>query len=146
MGDVAVNLVAVFCVDGVMGMPRARAYIGRDGKIHHYNEPLADAHKTAIRWAYRAATTLREPLSGPVAVEVVSQRQLPKSKPKRVESEPDCFKPDADNVMKLVLDALNTFAWNDDSQVVDAHARKLPRRRNVTDRTYVKIYALEEGQ
>jgi Holliday junction resolvase RusA-like endonuclease len=34
-------------------------------------------------------------------------------------------KPDADNVLKLVLDALNKKAWRDDAQVIDARIRKL---------------------
>ena len=30
-------------------------------------------------------------------------------------------KPDVDNVVKIVLDALNGFAWHDDAQVIDLH-------------------------
>lgn len=34
-------------------------------------------------------------------------------------------KPDADNILKLVLDALNGMAWHDDAQVVDVSCKKL---------------------
>jgi len=34
-------------------------------------------------------------------------------------------KPDADNVLKIVLDALNGRAWQDDKQVVSASVQKL---------------------
>lgn len=44
-------------------------------------------------------------------------RALPKSRPKKVESEPDTIKPDCDNVGKIVLDALNGVAYDDDGQV-----------------------------
>lgn len=33
-------------------------------------------------------------------------------------------KPDVDNVVKIVLDALNGFAWHDDAQVIDLHISK----------------------
>lgn len=33
-------------------------------------------------------------------------------------------KPDADNIAKAILDALNTLAYDDDAQVVDLHVRK----------------------
>jgi Holliday junction resolvase RusA-like endonuclease len=33
-------------------------------------------------------------------------------------------KPDADNIAKLILDALNRVAWDDDSQVVDLRVKK----------------------
>lgn len=34
-------------------------------------------------------------------------------------------KPDMDNVVKIVLDALNGFAWHDDAQVVDLSVMKV---------------------
>ena len=33
-------------------------------------------------------------------------------------------RPDLDNYGKLLLDALNRYAWHDDSQIVDLHLRK----------------------
>lgn len=55
---------------------------------------------------------------------------IPKSitKKKRAEIEtgvllPSC-KPDIDNVVKIILDALNGVAYHDDSQVVEIHASK----------------------
>lgn len=68
-------------------------------------------------------------ISGPVSVSITVCRALPKSRPKRMESEPDTFKPDVDNVAKNVLDALNGIAFEDDSLVVELRVRKMPRRR-----------------
>jgi crossover junction endodeoxyribonuclease RusA len=34
-------------------------------------------------------------------------------------------KPDVDNALKLVMDALNTCAWSDDVRVVDAHVYRV---------------------
>lgn len=55
--------------------------------------------------------------NGRVAVFVDVYRALPKSRPKKVESEPDTIKPDCDNIGKIVLDALNGVAYDDDGQV-----------------------------
>ena len=33
-------------------------------------------------------------------------------------------KPDIDNLAKLVLDALNEFVWEDDSQIMELHLKK----------------------
>lgn len=35
-----------------------------------------------------------------------------------------CKKPDIDNVVKIILDALNGIAYKDDTQVVDLYVRK----------------------
>jgi len=57
-----------------------------------------------------------KPLDGPVKVDITAVGAIPKSWPKRKRAEAlalhyDMRKPDADNVTKLVLDALNGVAW-----------------------------------
>lgn len=79
---------------------------------------------------------------GPVAVRIDSFRPLPKSRPKRVNSEPDAFKPDADNIAKAVLDALNGIAYEDDAQVVDLRVVKHERERGATERLRIRIEEL----
>ena len=44
-------------------------------------------------------------------------------------SEPDIHKPDADNIGKSVLDALNRVAFKDDRQVTRLTVEKMPRTR-----------------
>lgn len=61
---------------------------------------------------------------GPVAVRVAYQNPRPKSVP---EGSRDLTKPDVDNVLKLVMDALNGTAWRDDAQVVYASCEKARR-------------------
>lgn len=65
-----------------------------------------------------------------VTVAIVATRPLPKSRPKYVVYEPDTYKPDADNIAKLVLDGLNGRAWEDDAQVTDLTVSKTGRTRN----------------
>lgn len=64
------------------------------------------------------------PLSGPVRVRIVAYFGIPKSYGKRKTEEavaservPLEKRPDIDNVMKSVLDGLNTVAFGDDKQV-----------------------------
>lgn len=65
--------------------------------------------------------------TGPVALDVVSTRPLAKSNPKRFEGISDCSKPDIDNVLKLVMDALEGVAYKNDAQVIRCSAIKRPR-------------------
>lgn len=54
-------------------------------------------------------------------------------------SHPDTQKPDADNIAKLVLDALNGHAYADDSQVAALYVVKSPRVRGDTQRMEVVV-------
>lgn len=88
------------------------------------------------------AAGIKSPAFGPhepVIVTIDVYRPLPDSISRRVRSEPDTYKPDADNVGKLVMDALVGVAWADDSQVVDLHVRKHPRMRGQAERMDVAI-------
>lgn len=93
-------------------------------------------YRDRIKGAFMESGGMR--WSGPVSVRVYVYRELPKSRPKRVESEPDTYKPDVDNIAKNVLDALNGIAWDDDSQVVELIVRKYPRSRE-PERIVVEI-------
>jgi Holliday junction resolvase RusA-like endonuclease len=115
--------------------PRGWARPRKDGRNNRwYVDNETAAHKEAIAWAFRQAVPGRPaPHDGPVAVTVMAFFRAPKSWPlwKRdalVASPAGAHshhtnKPDADNVSKAVLDALNGLAWVDDAQVcsVDTH-------------------------
>lgn len=68
-----------------------------------------------------------EGFDGPVEVDVSVSRELAKSNPKRWAGRSDTAKPDIDNVLKAVLDALNGVAYEDDSHVFGAVIEKVPR-------------------
>ena len=95
----------------------AQAYQPAEGK--KYEKLIADEYR-------KQCGAIHE---GALAVTIQTHRSLPKSTPKSIESEPDTHKPDADNVAKSVLDALNGVAWHDDTQVVCLVIRKNPRTR-----------------
>ena len=80
------------------------------------------------------------PFRVPVAVRIDVYEPLPVSRPKRVTSEPNTFKPDADNIAKLVMDGMNGAVWGDDSQVAEVHVVKWPRRRGIEPHMDIQVY------
>lgn len=72
----------------------------------------------------------REPLEGEVAARITAYYGIPKSAAKKrkalmeVNEIRPMKKPDADNVSKIILDALNGLAYHDDSQVVELTVSK----------------------
>ena len=116
---------------------KGRPRFARGG--HAYTPKATRDYERAIREAFENAPERPpEPFSGPIAVCIMTYRQLPKSTPKSVTSEPDTHKPDVDNVAKIVLDALNGVAWLDDAQVTSLTVAKLDRTRD-PERLSVRI-------
>lgn len=64
---------------------------------------------------------------GEVRIRVAYWRCLSKSNPKYWAGRADLGKPDCDNVLKLVMDALKGSAYAEDAQVTYARVRKMPR-------------------
>lgn len=56
-----------------------------------------------------------------------------------MDTEQDIYKPDIDNIAKLILDALNGIAYEDDAQVVILQCAKKPRTRAIEDTTQVTV-------
>ena len=63
------------------------------------------------------------PLEGPIKLNLVFASIRPKSKSKKIVHW--TTRPDLDNFVKLVKDALNKIFWRDDSQIVELNARKV---------------------
>lgn len=106
------------------GRPRATTVNGytrlyTPGKTHAYEKRIALAYQ-------KAGGRL---LDGELAITVRTYRKMPKAVPKRITEQPDIFKPDADNVLKVVLDALNGVAYEDDKAVTSMAIIKMPRTR-----------------
>lgn len=93
----------------------------------------------AIRAAWTDTTDERAPRGTPVSVTIMTTRPLPKSRPKKVKREADTVKPDADNIAKCVLDALNGVAWDDDTQVTRLSVLKLDRFVGAQEQTSICV-------
>lgn len=101
-------------------------------------EHIAAMYRMACR-EKASARPVVAPKDVPVAVRIVVHRPVPASRPKKVVREHDVYKPDIDNVAKLVLDALNRVAWTDDAQVTQLVAVRAARARGVEEHTTVTV-------
>ena len=116
----------------VPGEPRSkgRPRFTRDG--HPYTDSETRAYEQKIVAYYRQQLQgFRWSDSAFVSVEVTAHYPIPKSATKAALAGMQAGrilpsrKPDIDNVLKVVLDALNGVAYKDDSRVVAVSARKV---------------------
>ena len=120
-----------FLVEGKpQGKARARTfYDNHAGKMRSVTPGQTKSYEDLIRWNYRAAggQYLGEKL---ISVDIQAFYPIPKSfsKKKRkaavFEETRPTTKPDCDNVIKVVLDALNGVAYYDDKQVISVSCNK----------------------
>lgn len=105
---------------------RPRAARTRDGRIFMYTpKRTAGAEKQIALLSRQYAPTTT--LTGPVAVELSFRYAIPKTRKELVPGDFVNQKPDLDNLVKTVLDALNKDGiwWKDDSQVVVVRSEKV---------------------
>ena len=71
-----------------------------------------------------------KPIDGRVKVSIIAYFEVPKSTSKKKEAEmlsnsiSPTKKPDIDNIVKIVLDGMNKFAFKDDTQVIKLEVEK----------------------
>ena len=111
-----------FSVPGLpQGKQRPRIVPG-----HAYTPSETKTYEQAVQWAYKVAHGVL--FDGPVDVVVIANF-TPKTKDElkhATELRHTAYtkKPDADNILKIVLDAFNGLAYNDDAAVAYASVRK----------------------
>ena len=136
----------VFSVDQVVG--KARPRVLKSG--HSFTPDKTVNAERAAKEAYRNASVarygrvLKANPHEPVHLTIYTYRPLPKSRPKSLQSEPDTYKADWDNLGKLISDALTGCAYVDDAQVTRAVVDKQPRRRNQEECMLVSVSWGEE--
>jgi len=106
---------------------KARARVLRSGGA--YTPAKSVNYETAIGWAARDAMRGRQPFVGGVTVTAAFDMPIPVSWSKRkqamaITGQLTPGRPDLDNMMKAVLDALNGVAFQDDASVLSITARK----------------------
>jgi len=84
---------------------------------------------------YAARREFREPWDGPIRVDIIATFADPKRTPYEWCTET----PDADNIAKLVCDAMNRIAYHDDAQVC---ALGIEKRWGLTDKINVTVTRL----
>ena len=100
-------------------VPKGRPRVTRTG--HAYTPQKTRLYEAHIQdlWRRKGLATLPKGL--PIAVSVDAYFAVPKSVSKKrrntMDGAPHVYRPDADNVAKAVLDALNQLAFDDDSNI-----------------------------
>lgn len=120
-----------FIVEGKpQGKARARTfYNSRVGKMQSITPEQTKSYENLIRWSYKAAggKYLGEKT---LQVHIEAVYPIPKAFNKTKQGEAlgggirPTTKPDCDNIIKVVLDALNGVAYYDDKQVVCVSCNK----------------------
>lgn len=104
----------------------------RGGFIRMYTPKKTVLYESLVANAFLENYTIQDMIKKPngVKVDIHVCKNIPKSYSKKKVQEilngniHLITKPDVDNVAKSILDALNGFAYEDDSQVYDLHIRK----------------------
>lgn len=128
------TVIETITVPFVRGKGRVR-FVKQTGRTYTPDKTAEAMALIRAAWGDRP----KAPSGVPVSVTIETKRPLPKSRPKSVEYEPDVYKPDADNIAKLVLDALNGVAWTDDTQVTILAVMKYDRARCASESTIVTV-------
>lgn len=87
---------------------------------------------------YRAV----KPLEGRIAVTIKAYFGIPKNATKKQKEEmlnnniSPIKKPDIDNIAKIILDALNKLAFNDDNQIIKLNIEKIYSEE---EKVYIKV-------
>lgn len=99
------------------GRPRIST---RGGSVRAYTPTRTRIYETLLRRLAKREWGTKAPLTGPI--EVYSVFFL--SKGKSVTRKYPSVRPDADNYLKALYDALNGVVWKDDAQIVKAVCEK----------------------
>lgn len=118
--------------------PRSgRAYTPADHPINDYKGAILAA------WIDVNAPKIEKPHAVGIKVTALMPQTKAQAKKKEQSEQWHTVRPDADNIMKGVLDALNGHAWDDDSQVCNTFIAKRICAGGDTPRTEITITLLE---
>ncbi len=130
----------------IPGKPCAWQRARSNGKVR-FDSPEQAKNKLNIAQIGAAAMDGRPPFQGPIEVTVAAYWPWPKSmsekKRRTYGSQYFTGRPDGDNVMKLLGDALNNIVWRDDSLIVTHHMSK---RYSLRPETVVLVTPLTEEE
>lgn len=130
----------------IPGKPCAWQRARSNGRIR-FDSPEQVRNKASIAQLGANKMKGRPPFEGPLEVHVAAFWLYPKSMSKKRRSTYGSHfftaRPDGDNVIKLIGDALNGIVWRDDSQIVTLMVSK---RYAITAQTVIRVHPLtEEG-
>lgn len=124
------TLVVTFTVDGDP-VPKGRPRFARRGQfVQTYTDSKTLEYETHVAMRARQAIGASEPLKGRLSVFLFLRYTIPSSYTKKRKEA--CLmgleypkRIDLDNVYKSITDAMNGIVYVDDSQIVEAHIKKV---------------------
>lgn len=112
--------------------PQSRPrFTARGRYVHAYENKKITMYKRMVAATYQSYFGAVKPTEKAIAVDVVFYRPVQKSiskieRQRRLTGESlPAIKPDIDNYVKAILDALNGVAFRDDKQIISLNAKKL---------------------
>ena len=105
--------------------PRMNTYTGRA-----YTPTKTKNYEYLVRQIFVYKYPQYKPIEGRVTMTIIAYFEIPKSTSKKKEAEmlsnsiSPTKKPDIDNIVKIVLDGMNKFAFKDDTQVIKLEVEK----------------------
>lgn len=113
------------------GKARPRVVRAQNGMSLTYTPDKTVAYEELVRIRFRAAAQrLRFSDDAQIGIQITAWYSIPKSKSKKVKAGmlagqiSPTKKPDCDNIVKIICDALNGIAYKDDQQITLAQIRK----------------------
>jgi Holliday junction resolvase RusA-like endonuclease len=126
-----VNSVSFTIPGEPQGKARPRVVRAQNGMSLTYTPDKTVRYEELTRLRYReAAQGFRFPDDAQVGIQITAWYSIPKSKSKKVKAAmlagllTPTKKPDCDNIVKIICDALNGIAYKDDQQITVAQIRK----------------------
>jgi Holliday junction resolvase RusA-like endonuclease len=139
-------MIAILVPGEPVGQPRQRFRIVRYGttpRIRPYQDPdhPVHAYKRAIQLL--AKSVVSSPLAGPAfGIDVLAVFHKPLCRDQYLERIRKVTKPDGDNVLKAVMDALTGIVWSDDCKVSDKRLRMREAARGEESHTLIRVREL----
>ena len=119
------------------GRPRLNSYTGQV-----YTPTRTKDYESLVEQYFLLKYPRYKSLEGRAKVSITAYFEVPKSASKVMKEQmlnnrvSPTKKPDIDNVVKIVLDSMNKFAFRDDTQITNVEVEKL---YGVEEKLYVKI-------
>ena len=134
-----------------VAQPRPRVTSFKDGqgnpRVRVYDPPAASKWKAETRYLIQVKFPNYKPMEGPISLRVIFYMPRPKTgwvstQSRREKHLPHTKKPDLDNLVKSLKDALTGAVWKDDSQVCSLSMTKVYAKHSESPR--IKVLVQEE--
>ena len=123
--------------------PRAKGFYNKKTeKMHHYykNDKELKNYEQFIK--VKASELFEKPLTGPICLSVHFLMPRPQNlmwKTKEMPRVPCGKRPDVDNLVKTIEDALNGIAYLDDGQITELHVWKQYHAGDEGPKTVIRV-------